>query len=108
MSRGPGFLRSVLDRRKVIGRKCNEVAPEQLDMSGEHERLELNMHAARHDMKPELPGNHGQFGENVTTESYKPLRATQRVQVKPVVPRGGAIDRSRSPAGAGTVDGKRD
>ena len=37
--------------------------------------------------KPALPGNHGQFGENVATEDYRRLRATQRVTVKPVVPR---------------------
>lgn len=47
------------------------------------------MQAAHHDTKPELPGNHGQFGESVTTEAYKPLRATQRVPVRPVVPRRG-------------------
>lgn len=35
----------------------------------------------------QLPGNHGQFGENNATEKYKPLRATQPVNVKPVVPR---------------------
>ena len=34
-----------------------------------------------------LPGNNGQFGQSVATEDYKPLRATQRVPVKPVVPR---------------------
>ena len=34
-----------------------------------------------------LPGNHGQFGQSVSTEDYTPLRATQRVKVKPVVPR---------------------
>ncbi len=37
--------------------------------------------------KPALPGNHGQFGAEVATEDYARLRATQRVTVKPVVPR---------------------
>lgn len=40
-----------------------------------------------HDTAPTLPGNKGQFGESVATETYQPLRATQRVPVKPVVPR---------------------
>lgn len=34
-----------------------------------------------------LPGNHGQFGQSVGTEDYKPLLVTQRVKVSPVVPR---------------------
>ena len=38
--------------------------------------------------KAHLPGNHGQFGEGAATENYRPLRATQKVKVKPVVPRG--------------------
>ena len=38
--------------------------------------------------KTKLPGNHGQFGDGAATEAYRPLRATQKVKVKPVVPRG--------------------
>ena len=38
--------------------------------------------------KAHLPGNHGQFGDGAATEAYRPLRATQKVKVKPVVPRG--------------------
>lgn len=53
------------------------------------------MQAAHHDTKPELPGNHGQFGESVTSEVYKPLRATQRVRVRPVVPRSGTTSAGR-------------
>ncbi len=34
-----------------------------------------------------LPGNHGQFGQSISTEDYKPLMATQRVRVRPVIPR---------------------
>lgn len=37
--------------------------------------------------KTKLPGNHGQFGDGAATESYRPLRATQKVTVRPVVPR---------------------
>ena len=37
--------------------------------------------------KTKLPGNHGQFGEGAATEAYRPLRATQKVTVRPVVPR---------------------
>ncbi len=37
--------------------------------------------------KTKLPGNQGQFGEGVATESYRQLRATQKVKVRPVVPR---------------------
>ncbi len=37
--------------------------------------------------KTKLPGNHGQFGEGVATESYRQLRATQKVKVRPVIPR---------------------
>ncbi len=38
--------------------------------------------------KTKLPGNHGQFGDGAATEAYRPLRATQKVRVKPIVPRG--------------------
>lgn len=48
------------------------------------------MQATMQQMKPELPGNHGQFGEDVATENYERLRATQKVKVKPVVPGGKA------------------
>ena len=37
--------------------------------------------------QPELPGNHAQFGNEVATEAFAPMRATQRVVVKPVIPR---------------------
>ena len=37
--------------------------------------------------RPALPGNNGQFGAEVATEDYARPRATQRVTVKPVVPR---------------------
>ncbi len=37
--------------------------------------------------KAKLPGNHGQFGESAATEAYRPLRATQKVRVRPIVPR---------------------
>ena len=37
--------------------------------------------------QPKLPGNHGQFGAEVATEAFTPMRATQRVTVRPVVPR---------------------
>ena len=45
------------------------------------------MRDAREGTAPNLPGNHGQFGEGAATEAYKPLRATQKISVKPVVPR---------------------
>ncbi len=53
---------------------------------GETEVLELPMHIADRG-KTKLPGNHGQFGEGTATEAYRPLRATQKVAVRPVVPR---------------------
>ena len=53
---------------------------------GETEVLELPMHIADRG-KTKLPGNHGQFGEGAATEAYRPLRATQKVPVRPVVPR---------------------
>ena len=37
--------------------------------------------------KPNLPNNHGQFGDEIVTEAFTLMRATQRVTVKPVVPR---------------------
>ncbi len=37
------------------------------------------------DVKLVLPNNQGQFGESVATQAFVPLRATQRVQVRPVV-----------------------
>ncbi len=37
--------------------------------------------------KTKLPGNHGQFGDGAATESCRQLRATQRVKVRPIVPR---------------------
>ena len=48
------------------------------------------MQNGTHEAKPKLPGNHGQFGEDTATEEHRPLRATQAVTVKPVVPRGNA------------------
>lgn len=45
---------------------------------------------------PELPGNRGQFGQSTTSEAYRPLRATQPVAVKPVVPRTAAKPKARS------------
>ncbi len=57
-------------------------------LSGENTRvLERPMHIADRG-KTKLPGNHGQFGDAAATEAYRPLRATQKVRVKPVVPRG--------------------
>ena len=53
------------------------------------------MRTKTRDIKPVLPGNHGQFGESVATEAFVPLRATQRVPVRPVVPRQSA---NRTPA----------
>ena len=37
--------------------------------------------------KPDLPDNHGQFGGEVSTKAFIPMRVTQPVTVKPVVPR---------------------
>ncbi len=37
--------------------------------------------------KTKLPGNHGQFGEGAATKAYRQLRATQKMKVRPVVPR---------------------
>lgn len=48
------------------------------------------MQNSTRETKPKLPGNHGQFGEDTATEEHRPLRATQAVAVKPVVPRGSA------------------
>ena len=47
--------------------------------------------------QPELLRNRGQFGGEVATEAFTPMRATQRVRVKPVVPR-----RSPAPQGVRT------
>ena len=49
--------------------------------------------------KAKLPGNHGQFGDGAATESYRPLRATQKVKVSPVGPR--CPEGTRSPSGPG-------
>ncbi len=38
-------------------------------------------------VRPALPGHQGQFSVEVATEEPPRLRATQRVAVKPVVPR---------------------
>lgn len=43
------------------------------------------MRSPAHHSNYDLPGIHGQFGENNATEAYKPLRATQPVRVKPVI-----------------------
>ena len=37
--------------------------------------------------QPELSGSHGQFGDETVINVFIPMRATQRVMVKPVVPR---------------------
>lgn len=55
-------------------------------------------------MTPELPGNHGQFGENVATENYERLRATQKVKVRPVVP-GGQTPETRPDGTAEEAEG---
>ena len=44
--------------------------------------------------QPKLPGNHGQFGGEVATEAFTRMRATQRVRVKPVVPRQSAASQT--------------
>lgn len=49
--------------------------------------------------KTKLPGNHGQFGETAATEAYRPLRATQRVTVRPIVPR--CPEGTSAPPGSG-------
>ena len=72
------------------------------DTSGETEVLELPMHIADRG-KTKLPGNHGQFGEGAATEAYRPLRATQKVAVRPVVPR--CPEGTTVPAGSGRGNG---
>ena len=49
--------------------------------------------------KNKLPGNHGQFGEGAATEAYRPLRATQKVAVRPVIPR--CPEGTTAPSGPG-------
>ncbi len=49
--------------------------------------------------KAKLPGNHGQFGDGAATEAYRPLRATQKVTVRPVALR--CPEGTASPSGPG-------
>ena len=64
----------------------NGSATRPFNALGETVVLELPMHIADRG-KTKLPGNHGQFGEGTATEAYRPLRATQKILVRPVVPR---------------------